>query len=685
MKAALLVEIGCEEIPARMIPAAAADLASRVLGILDDARLSHGAATAWGGTRRLAVRVDGVEGSQASREELVLGPPASAAFAPDGSPTPAGAGFARKQGIEPGDLERVETDKGVYAGFRRTRGGEGIGTILAGALAGAVAGMSFPKTMRWGSAEHRWVRPAHWVVALHGETLLPVRVLGVESGRASRGHRFLATSRPEIGSATDYEAALRGAHVVVDPAERRRVLAERLASKAKAAGGDLVADAELLDEVGDLVEWPGVVLGRFDEDFLALPREILVTTLRHHQKAFSIARDGRLVNAFLSVANTDRDPAGHIRRGNEWVVSGRLEDARFFWGEDRKRPLADRVDDLAKVVFHRKVGSYRDKSEAVASLAASLAARLGLDAERAAAAARLCKADLVTGLVGEFPELQGVVGGLLLEAEGVDPRIARAVYEHYRPAGADDAVPESDLGAAVSVADKLHTIGALLAAGENPSGSRDPFGLRRAANGVFRVILARGWPLGLDDLGASPFLRERLEGFLRERGATPNEIAAVLLAGGGAAAREPLPSIAERLEAIGAIRGRDDFARLVDLVKRVANIRKKNAERVAAAESGSRAGESPETDPDAAALAEYLDGARAEIDAAAARRDWRRVVDLTAGFVDPVDRFFEKVLVVNPDDPSATHRRLRLLGTLETLLTRHFDVRELPGQAERRG
>jgi glycyl-tRNA synthetase beta chain len=684
MKAALLIEIGCEEIPARMIPAAARELAARVLGILDEARLPHGEATAWGGTRRLAVRVDGVEGSQASREELVLGPPATAAFGADGSPTPAGAGFARKQGIEPKDLERVETEKGVYAGFRRSRGGEGIGAILAGGLPGAVAGMPFPKTMRWGSGEHRWVRPVHWVVALHGEAVLPMRVLGVDSGRRSRGHRFLAGSAPEIADAAAYESALRAAHVVVDPAERRRVLGERLEREASSAGGTLVADPELLDEVGDLVEWPGVVLGRFEEDFLALPREILVTTLRHHQKAFSIARDGKLVNAFLSVANTDRDAAGHIRRGNEWVVSGRLEDARFFWGEDRKRPLAARVDDLAKVVFHRKVGSYRDKSEAVAALAASLAARVGIDAAKAAEAARLSKADLVTGLVGEFPELQGVVGGLLLEAEGGDPAVARAVYEHYRPAGADDALPESDLGAVVSVADKLHTIGALLAAGETPSGSRDPFGLRRAANGVFRVVLERRWPLGLDDLGAAPFLRERLEGFLRERGATPNEIAAVLLAGGGAA-RESLPSIAERLDAIGAIRGREDFARLVDLVKRVANIRRKNADLVAAAESGSRGGESPETDADAAALAAHLERATGRIEEEAARRNWRAVVDLTAEFVAPVDRFFEKVLVVNPDDPSATHRRLRLLGTLETLLTRHFDVRELPGQAERRG
>ncbi|HEX6852578.1 MAG TPA: glycine--tRNA ligase subunit beta [Candidatus Polarisedimenticolaceae bacterium] len=684
MKAALLVEIGCEEIPARMIPAAANDLAARVVGILDQAGLAHGAATAWGGTRRLAVRVAEVEAAQAAREELVLGPPAAAAFAADGAPTPAGAGFAKKQGIDPAALERIETDKGVYAGFRRTRGGSGVGEVLAGALPGAVASMSFPKTMRWGEGAHRWVRPAHWVVALHGEAVLPMQVLGVASGRTSNGHRFLASGAPVLADAFAYEGALRDAHVVVDPVERRRVLRERLEREAEAAGGSLVADPELLDEVGDLVEWPGVVLGRFDADFLALPREILVTTLRHHQKAFSVARDGRLVNAFLSVANTDRDPAGHVRRGNEWVVSGRLEDARFFWGEDRKRPLASRVDDLAKVVFHRKVGSYRDKAEAVAAAAAALAARLGLDAARAAEAARLSKADLVTGLVGEFPELQGVVGGLLLEAEGADAAVARAVYEHYRPAGAEDAVPESDLGAVVSVADKLHTIGALLAAGETPSGSRDPFGLRRAANGVFRVILERGWPLGLDDLGAAPFLRERLEGFLRERGATPNEIAAVLLAGAGAS-REPLPSIAERLDAIGAIRGREDFARLVDLVKRVANIRKKNAEQVAAADSGSRAAESPETDADAAALAAHLARAAAAIEEASSRRDWRAVVDLTAGFVSPVDRFFEKVLVVNPDDPSATHRRLRLLGTLESLLTRHFDVRELPGQAERRG
>lgn len=698
MSATLLLEIGCEEIPARMIVSAAADFGARVVAVLDQAGIARGEFSAWGGSRRLAVRVEAVAARQAGRDELVLGPPASAAFGPDGAPTGAAAGFARKQGIDPSELRRVETEKGVYAGFRRVAAGKSLADILAAAFPGAVGGMSFPKTMRWGAGIHRWVRPVHWLVALHGGEVLPLELFGTRAGRASDGHRFLRPGPVDIPTASDYAPALAAAFVVVDPAERRLVLRERLAREAAALGGALVEDPDLLDEVVELVEWPGVVAGRFDAAFLDLPAEILVTTLRHHQKAFSVRGPAGLIPAFLAVANTDRDPSGHIRRGNEWVVSGRLEDARFFWNEERKRPLHERLVDLEKVVFHVKAGSYAEKSRALADLAEGLADRISLPAEdRAAAvdAARLAKADLVTGLVGEFPELQGIVGGLLLEAEGGDRLTARAVYEHYRPTGADDALPSTAPGCLVSLADKVHTAAALVAAGETPTGSRDPFGLRRAVAGVFRIVEARRWPASIDDLarvsGGHPdflrFLQERYTNYLRDKGYTSNEIAAVLRPRVSAAESLSwsLSEIAARLAIVKTLRGRPDFEKLVELTKRVDNILEKAPgvmDVALDAEADLRGWEDGQAS--AMTLKDAHERLAPRIAAASGAGRYDEVVNLVAEFAAPVSKFFDDVLVLDPKDPDATRRRCNLLGRVRSTVTRDFDIRELAGQADRR-
>jgi len=428
----LLLEIGCEEIPARMVAKAAADLSSLVVDILDRGGLAHGAAMSWGGSRRLAVRMPEVEARQADREELVLGPPAAVAFTADGEPTRAAIGFARKQGIEPEGLSVIETEKGSYAGFRRQVTGLTAGELLARELPSAVGNMSFPKSMRWGDGRPRWVRPVHWLLALHGDTVLHFELFGVKATASSEGHRFMSSGPVEIRHPERYEAALERAGVVIDPAVRRARLMASLDAAAVDLGGEPVRDERLLEEVVNLVEWPGIVGGRFDGDYLELPRELLVTTLRHHQKCFSVqSDDGDLLPAFLAVANTDRDPGGHVQRGNEWVVGGRLADARFFWSEDRKQPLAKRCDMLDDVVFHKKTGSYGEKARRMERLAAAMAEHLQLDdAENAICtrAARLAKNDLVTGTVGEFPELQGLVGGLMLGAEGEPEALAGAVY-----------------------------------------------------------------------------------------------------------------------------------------------------------------------------------------------------------------------------------------------------------------
>jgi glycyl-tRNA synthetase beta chain len=682
-----LFEIGCEEIPARMIAAAAADLRARVVAVLDAAGLVHGESRAWGGTRRLAVRVEDVAPSLPGSEQLVLGPPAAAAFGKDGTPTPAAAGFAKKQGIEPSALARIETDKGAYAGFRRMAPSRALGEVLASGLPAAVSGMSFPKAMRWGAGTHRFVRPVHWLVALHGGDLLNLSMLGAVSGRSSEGHRFLAPGPVALDHADRYVDALREARVLVDPAARRAALLAALDAAAAKAGGSVAPDVALLDEVVELVEWPGVVAGRFDPSFLALPREILVTTLRHHQKSFSVSGPDGLLPAFLSVANTDRDPAGHVRRGNEWVVVGRLEDARFFWGEDRKRSLASRVDDLARVTFHKKAGSYEAKSQRIAALARALSARLGhdrVDGETAAAAAGLAKADLVSGLVGEFPELQGIVGGLLLSAENAAPALAAAVAEHYKPAGAADSIPQTAEGCVVALADRIDTMAELVAAGEVPTGSRDPFGLRRAAGGVFRIVAERDWPLSLHDLatvaggkpGFAEFLDDRLDNWLADRGFTPNEILAVKRpkVSPEGFATWPIPVVLARLAIVATVRGRTDFAKLVELVKRVDNI-------LAAAATAGEDAAYHEPHDTALALKRAHDDVAPLIGAASASGDFTAVIRHMGELVQPVAKFFDDVLVLDPKNPAATRWRCQLLAGVRDTVTRDFDIRELAGQA----
>ncbi|HEX5044292.1 MAG TPA: glycine--tRNA ligase subunit beta [Candidatus Polarisedimenticolaceae bacterium] len=696
MNAPLLLEIGCEEIPARMIGGAAADLAARVTEVLESAGLTHGGAVGWGGSRRLAVRVEGVPERQPDRDEQVLGPPVKAAFAADGAPTQALLGFARKQGIDVALLAPVETERGTYAGFRRSVSGKPLEEVLQDAFPRVVEGMSFPKTMRWAEGKHRWVRPVHWLLALHGARPLALSLFGVAAEPASRGHRFLAAGPVPVPAPDDYAPALARACVVVETEERRRRIESLLHAAAAAEGGTLVADPPLLDEVADLVEWPGVVVGRFDASFLELPREILVTTLRHHQKAFSVARDGRLLPLFLSVANTDRDPRGHVRRGNEWVVSGRLTDARFFWEEDRARTLRARLPELERVQFHKEAGSYARKAERVAGIAGTLASLLAEEGVAIASAAEvkdaaaLAKADLVTSLVGEFPELQGIVGGLLLSAEGGGERVAAAVAEHYRPAGQGDRIPETPLGCLLSVADKLDTIHVLLRAGERPSGSKDPFGLRRAVNAVCRVLLESRWPLSLRALWAAAgedaatwiFLEERLGLFFLDRGFSGPEVRAVLRAAGGAAALQaPLADLEARLQAVREQRESAELLRMAELTKRIANIGPQAA-RMIAAWSGFRPAASwVDPVPAGAALQEEVRSASADVAELRQRGEYRALVARLSSLAAPVARFFEDVLVLDPEDRDATHHRAALLEELRALLTSSFDLTQLGGEA----
>jgi glycyl-tRNA synthetase beta chain len=697
-RADFLLEIGSEEIPARMIRRAANDLARRIEDILDRANLAHGEATAWGGVRRLAVRVDAVQGKQDDRQVELTGPPASVAFDADGNPTPAALGFAKKQAVDASALIKLETSRGSYVAVRKDVRGMTLAEVLADALPAAVEGMSFPKTMRWADGAMRWVRPVHWVLALHGKDVLPLTLFGCASANRSMGHRFLSDGAVEVRDVDAYHADLERAHVVVDPVKRRVLIADELRRRATELDGTPVDDPGLLDEVRDLVEWPGVVLGRFDPGFLDLPRELLVTTLRHHQKCFSIqSPEGSLLPGFLAIANTDQDPMGHVRRGNEWVVVGRLEDARFFWNEDLKQRLEDRSERLDSLMLHAKLGSYAAKAERMSRLARRLAEALDLGATVAddcSLAASLAKNDLVSGTVGEFPELQGRVGGLLLRAEGARDAVANAVYEHYQPAGPDDAIPGTTEGRLVAVADKLDSVAAFVGIGQAPTGSRDPFGLRRAVNGIFRVVIEGGLGLGLANLANLAeladgeeallrFLHDRFGAFLRDSGYTPNEVLSVFRPRVDETGIRGwiLGDVVARLTAIRGVRDRADFRNLVKLTERVDTILIRNADAVKAL-AGREAPVHVESVAAALALQSMIERDGPALKRAADAKDYAGVVELLAGFIEPVEKFFDEVLVIDEAQPGATVYRFGLLRGLGELLTSYFDIRELAGQAD---
>jgi len=716
VSADLLIEIGLEEVPARMLAGAADDLAARLVAVLDGAGLAHGEAKIFATPRRLAVRVDGVDTSQASRDEEVTGPPVASARGPDGNPTKAAIGFAQKMGVEVGALAVLSTPKGDYLGVRRHLAGRPTAELIAEALPRQVTSMAFPKTMRWGDGARRFVRPVHWIVALLGDAVVPLEIFGIRAGRESAGHRILGARTIAIASPGHYDTALLAEGIAADRDERRRSLSRRLVEIAGEEGVRPVEDTELLEEVADLVEHPGAVLGSFPKEFLALPREVLVTTLRHHQKSFSTETDEGLSNRFLVVADTEGDAEGHIRKGNEWVVVGRLEDARFFWQEDRKIAFASRREKLEHVTFHAKAGSYAAKSARVEAIAVGLAERVAgraaesgaIDLEALRQAARLAKCDLTTGLVGEFPELQGIAGGLYLRADsekslqGSAGAAADAIYDQYRPVGAGDALPRTIEGSLLALADRLDSLAALARALGLPTGSKDPFGLRRAALGAIRIVAETPLPLGLGeivtlacdtvrdavipgketatDAQVLTFMVERFTFWLKEKGADYDTVNAVLQAAQGERALDQtLPRLAEKVFALQRLREHPEFAALVEIHRRCRNILEQT-DGAAKGKPGGDGRSEGKADPNEAAIVDALLARVVEAEGGVAslmKKDaFEEALARLVGLRPALTQFFDHVLVMHPE-ARTREARLGLVRRTAVMIEEVADLRQI--------
>ncbi len=696
MSAEFLLEIGTEELPSSFVRHALASMERSAQRLVKDARLGSEACVIQplGTARRLALSVKGLRVSQPDRNDTVVGPPWNAAFDEDGSPKKAAAGFARKHGVEVSALRKQSTDKGEYVSVDVHEVGRATVPVLEELLPELCREIAFPKSMRWGSGDVAFGRPIHWIVALLGNEIVPFEFAGIRSGRTTRGHRFLAPKTFELREAGAYVASLAAAHVLVDLDARKERMVTDLDRSAKDLGGVLEPDAFLADECVSLVEEPFVVPGQFDAAFLELPEDVVIAVMRDHQRYFAVRRapGEALLPAYLNVVNTAEDPAT-ISKGNDRVLRARLADARFFVEEDRKAPLVSRLDKLESVVFQSKLGTMGQKVRRIERLARSLAPAAGVDSDAALEAARLSKADLETLIVYEFPELQGEMGRWYAHQEGISSEVADAIADHYRPQGADDVVPHHALGAVVAVADRFDTLVGCFGIGLVPSGSADPFALRRAALGIIRIALEgpmdvdvrtaidQAYEAYADDAKLAPATetRDTLEQFFRGRIralAKERYAADVVDACLGAWNAGSIRDLDARMGAVAEVRAAPEFDALAVAFKRAFNITKESARGAidpALLEPGAEQ-----------ALAAGFDTARDGIRAAIEERryaDALRTVATELGA--PIDRFFEEVFVM-VDDPKVRENRLRLLGEIADTVNGVAHFHQLATRSERR-
>ena len=699
----LLIELFSEEIPARMQVRASEDLKRLVTDGLTAAGLTFATARAYSTPRRLALVIDGLPAMSPAISEERKGPRV-------GAPEQALSGFLKSAGLASiAEAEIVKDEKkGDYYVARIDKPGRKAADITAELIPAILAKFPWPKSMRWGSGTFQWVRPLHSIICLLDGKVVPFEIAGIASGATTRGHRFHGNTSFKVKSFDDYVTQLTAHKVMLDPAARIASISEQAHAAAKAAKLQLVEDDALVAENAGLTEWPVVLMGSFDKDFLEVPGEVLTTSMKQHQKCFSVRdpKTKKLANKFILVSNlTATDGGAQIVSGNEKVIRARLSDAKFFWNQDLKKPLDEMANELAGITFHEKLGTQKDRVERIAELAAQIAGAVDADPQDARRAAQLAKADLVSGMVGEFPELQGLMGRYYAEKAGTKADIARAIELHYKPKGPTDIVPKEEDGdsvaIAVALADKLDTLVGFWAIGEKPTGSGDPYQLRRAALGIIRIVLENDLRMSLvkkirdarmrlsAQMASKPpqvtygpegvehdllsFFADRLKVHLKEKGARHDLIDAVFALEG----QDDLALIVKRVEALGAFLATDDGANLLAGVKRASNILAIEEKKDKTTFSGEPEGDLL-AEPAERALASAIAKAKFDTQAAIAVENFTGAMNALAELRAPVDAFFEKV-TVNVPDPALRQNRLKLLSEIRAATLNVADFSRISG------
>lgn len=706
----LLIELGTEELPPRALDELSAAFLRGIVGGLAARGVSAGLdqAVAYASPRRLAAFIPAVAAAQPAQSIERRGPAVAAALDAEGRPSKALLGFAHSCGVDVGQLEKLETDKGAWFVWRAVRPGQSLAALLPEIIDEALKALPIPRPMRWADHDYSFVRPVHWLVILHGADIVDGQVLGLASGRKSRGHRFMHPQPVHVADADGWLDAMRAAKVLADPRERRQRIHQQIELAAQGTGGTPQLDDALLDELANLTEWPVAIACTFERRFLEVPAEALVTTMVANQKFVPVFdAEGKLTEHFIGIANIESKDPVEIRRGYERVIRPRFADAKFFWDEDLKTPLASYQEQLKNVTYQQALGSQWDKSVRVAELARVVANRIGVDAALATRAASLAKCDLLTRMVGEFPELQGVMGRYYAVHDGEPPAVAEALDSHYQPRFGGDRIAADPLGQVLAVAERLDTLAGIFAIGMKPGGNKDPFALRRAALGLARTLIEGGLELdlrasfieALEQLpdaalaaGLKPgkdgkppalqagarrailleelldFVHERLRGYYAEQGFEHGAFEAVL-----AVQPASLADFDRRLRAVVEFGRRPEAVSLAAANKRVANILRKQAEEAGAPPIGRTVDPAcfeAEAERD---LADALAAARQDSAAAEAAGDYAAVLARLAQLQVPVDAFFDNVLV-NAEDPAVRANRLALLNQLKSQFSTVADI-----------
>lgn len=685
-RADFLVELGTEELPPKALQTLANAFAEGINKGLKDAQIAGSDTHVFASPRRLAVHIADVPMRQADSKLQKRGPAVAAAFDENGNPSKAAMGFARSCGVEIADLERLKTDKGEWLVCNIEQVGLASAELLPDIVSATLAALPIPKRMRWGDSSVEFVRPAHWLLMLLGNDVVPAEILGLQSGRSTRGHRFHSSALIEIGNPADYRVALKDQGMVIaDFAERRQIIADGVATTAKALGGEAVVDEALLDEVTALVEWPVPVAGEFESVYLEIPSEVLITTMKDNQKYFPVLdASGKLMPRFITISNIESTDPDQVRIGNEVVIRPRLADAMFFWQQDRKKPLQDHIATLKKVVFQTRLGSVFEKTERVGKLACTIAEQIGADVAHTERASELSKCDLMTEMVGEFPSVQGIMGQYYAALQNEPDAVSLALSEQYLPRNAEDRLAQSAVGQSLAVADRLDTLVGIFAIGQKPTGVKDPFALRRLALAVLRTIIECDLELDLeallqqaaDGLGDKAdaagvvnevfdFMLDRLRAYYTAQEVSPQVFEAV------AAVRPTAPGdFDRRIKAVVAFSTLPEAESLAAANKRISNILKKNtlSESVAIDESLF------ENDTERK-LHSAVTERKALIEPLFAAGDYTRALQSLAALREPVDTYFEEVMVM-AEDSAVRNNRLAMLSELRGLFSH---VAELGG------